>query len=118
MLVLSACGSGTGHYEGRIWPDIDLDQYESIPRLEDLAWGTVTPSEETTYWELRQNWRGVIDSTITVIGSDGEKCAEADDPDACRADARNISLSTALHMCALMFFVAAPTGPRTGLLSS
>jgi hypothetical protein len=83
LMVLSGCGNRNGKFEGVLWSDIDLDQYDSIPKFEELEWDTFTPSEETTYLEVREQSNFITYDEYKVIGSIGEKCSQAVDYEAC-----------------------------------
>ena len=64
----------------RLWPDIEIESYAQIPRLDELDFSAVTPNEGVTYWELRF----VSFDTETVMGSAGTLCADAAEPVECR----------------------------------
>ena len=71
-----------------MWDDIDLTTFEVIPALEELDLAAVTPAEPATYWELRFSSPG---GSTDVIGSVGEKCADAADTAACISELDQLS---------------------------
>ncbi len=71
-----------------LWDDIDLETFEIIPVFEELDLAAVTPAEPATYWELRFASPG---GSTEVIGSVGEKCADAADTAACTSEFDQLS---------------------------
>ncbi|GAB4530729.1 MAG: hypothetical protein Tsb0020_47180 [Haliangiales bacterium] len=71
-----------------LWEDIDLATFEIIPAFEELDLAAVTPAEPATYWELRFASPG---GSTDVLGSVGEKCADAADTAACTSEFDQLS---------------------------
>jgi len=93
LFVLVGCGGSDGTLEeGQIWPDIDLEEFKSLQRFDELDWETLSPVEGTTYWELRLS--GFPINEYDIIASGGNKCSEADDYEGCISEFDALSFET------------------------
>ena len=75
------CGNDSGGGQEAFWADVNIKSFDSLPKLEALQWEKISPEMPPTYWELRNS---IGFDLLEVIGSDGNKCGTADDPEQCK----------------------------------
>jgi hypothetical protein len=60
--------------------DVDIDNFEPIPQVDDLDFTQVRPAGSPEYWELRFAWGGSNAPSQEIIGSGGSKLRSELDP--------------------------------------
>lgn len=84
ICFLSACGLGSHREETPIWDDVNLNAYNRTPEFDSLDFDSVSPSTDTTYWELRRAYPHQDGSVrFDVVAKAGEMCADASNKSNC-----------------------------------
>lgn len=68
QVLLLAAGAGCGDSPTDI-DDLDLDEFDALPVLENLDYGAVTTAEEYDYWVFRRAFEGSVGTPIAAVGS-------------------------------------------------
>ena len=53
--------------------DVDLDEFDRLPRFEELDFSKVSPGGSFQYWELRHAFGGRVNGTDRIIASGGSR---------------------------------------------